>query len=92
MKISFHSYVKTLNQHCCECITMCYVHWTMEGVRCWYCWTCQQRSIQWIMASYYRVSPSDLEFKVLPTPGSSLTCPVVHSSSKLEILVLLVVH
>ena len=21
-----------LNQHCCECITMCYVHWMVEGV------------------------------------------------------------
>ena len=37
-----------LNQHCCECITMCYVHWMMEGVSYWYCWTCRLRSTQWI--------------------------------------------
>ena len=34
------------------------------------------------MASYYRVSPSVLVFRALPTLGLSLTCPVVHSSSK----------
>ena len=34
------------------------------------------------MASYYRVSPSALVFRALPTLGLSLTCPVVHSSSK----------
>ena len=60
-----------LNQHCWECITMCYVHWMMEGVWCWYCWTCRQRSAQWIMASYsyYRVSPSALVLRALPTLG-----------------------
>ena len=81
-----------LNQHCCECITMCYVHWMMEGVWCWYCWTCRRRSTQWIMASYYRVSRSALVFRALPTFGLSLTSPVVHSSSKSEILVLLIVN
>ena len=30
-----------LNQHCCDCIRMCYVHWLMESVWCWYCWTCR---------------------------------------------------
>ena len=51
----------------------------------------QQRSIQWIMVSYYRVSPSALVFKALPTLGLSLTRPVVHSSSKSKLLVLLIV-
>ena len=44
------------------------------------------------MASYYRVSPSALVFRALPTLGLSLICPVVHSSSKSEILVLLIVN
>ena len=51
----------------------------------------QQRSIQWIMESYYCVSPSALVFKALPTLGLSLTRPVVHSSSKSKLLVLLIV-
>ena len=38
------------------------------------------------------VSPSALVFRALPTLGLSLTCPVVHSSSKSEILVLLIVN
>ena len=38
------------------------------------------------------VSPSALVFRALPTLGLSLTCPVVHSSSKSAILVLLIVN
>ena len=71
---------------------MCYVHWTMESVWCWYCWTCQQRSTQWITANYYRVFPSALVCRALPILGLSLTCPVAHSSSKSEIHVLLMVN
>ena len=36
--------------------------------------------------------PVQLVFRALPTLGLSLTCPVVHSSSKSEILVLLIVN
>ena len=41
---------------------------------------------------YFRVSPSALVIRALPTLGSSLTCPIVHSSSKSETLVLLIVN
>ncbi|XP_068756827.1 uncharacterized protein [Montipora capricornis] len=55
-------------------------------------WICHQRSTQWTTASYYRASPPALVFRALPTLGLSLTCPVVYSSSKSDILVLLIVN
>ena len=42
--------------------------------------------------AYYRVSPSALVFSALSTLGSSLTCSIVHSSSKSETPVLLIVN